>query len=120
MEYFKANDWNSVTSAVSKDNADGYSVFGSYQFDPQWGVFGRYEHVSPKTDSTIGLGQLSKPRDTYYNFGVSYSPTKIVDFALVYKHDRVGDGTLATSNGTIGGADKGTYNEIGLWGQLRW
>jgi hypothetical protein len=120
VEYFKANDWNSVTSAVSKDNADGYSVFGSYQFDPQWGVFGRYEHVSPKTDSTIGLGQLSKPRDTYYNFGVSYSPTKIVDFALVYKHDRVGDGTLATSNGTIGGADKGTYNEIGLWGQLRW
>jgi hypothetical protein len=120
VEYFKANDWNTVSSATTKDDANGYSVFGSYQFNPEWGVFGRWEKVSPQTDSTTGLGTLAKPRDTYYNFGISYSPAKIVDFALVYKHDRVANGFLSTSNGTIGGLDNGTYDEIGLWGQLRW
>jgi len=48
-----------------------------------------------------------------------------VNFALVYKHDAVDNGFIADSNGTIGGlvnalGSKGTYNEIGLWGQVRW
>jgi len=41
----------------------------------------------------------------------------------VYKHDDATNGTLATSNGTIGttvpGAS-GAYNEIGLFTQLKW
>jgi len=52
---------------------------------------------------------------------------KIVDLALVYKHDQVDNGTYGTQYGTIGGANpagsltggKGTVNEIGLFGQLR-
>jgi hypothetical protein len=52
---------------------------------------------------------------------------KIVDLALVYKHERVQNGTLGTQNGTIGGANptgsltggRGTYDEFGLFGQLR-
>ncbi len=50
---------------------------------------------------------------------MTYSPAKIVDLSLVYKRDQVDDGTFATSNGTIGGVDKGTYDEVGLFGQFR-
>ena len=45
---------------------------------------------------------------------------QIVDLALVYKRDEVTNGSLSTSNGVIGGVNKGTYDEIGLFGQLRW
>jgi hypothetical protein len=120
VEYFSARDWNSVTSASpSFDRADGYSGFASWQFDPQWSVFGRYDWVRPKNLADNDF------KDNYYNLGISYSPTKIVDFALVYKHETGGDGFIATSNGTIGGlldapGSNGKYNEIGLWGQLRW
>jgi predicted porin len=120
VEYFKTNNWNTVASTSAKDDADGVSIFGSYQFDPEWGVFGRYDWVNPTTTSTITGFQTANPTDRYFNVGVSYSPAKIVDFALVYKHDKVHNGTMSTSNGTIGGAYDGTYNEIGLWGQLRW
>jgi hypothetical protein len=64
-------------------------------------------------------------KDNYFNVGISYSPAKIVDFALVYKRDKADNGFLSTSNGTIGGlaqalGSNGTYDEIGLFGQVRW
>jgi hypothetical protein len=125
VEYFHANDFFSVT-ANRTDEADGYSVFASYQFDPQWSVFGKYEWVQPESSSAALLG-TSGPnehmRDGYFNIGVQYSPAKIVDIALVYKHDHGDGGFLSTSNGTIGGLGGGTdgdYDEIGIWGQLRW
>jgi len=37
---------------------------------------------------------------------------------LVYKHDKVKNGTLSTSNGTMGGPAHGSYDEFGLWGQF--
>ena len=119
VEYFYTDDWNSVTSTTSSDNARGVSVFGSYQFDPQWGVFGRYDWVNPTVKNLAGV-QTSDVKDKYFNVGISYSPAKIVDFALVYKHEQTDGGTIGTSNGTIGGAVDGNYNEIGLFGQFRW
>jgi hypothetical protein len=113
VEYFSAEDWNTVTS-VAADKSDGYSVFGSYRWDEKWSVFGRFDDVTPKKDLTPNLG------DKYFNIGVTYSPTKIVDLALVYKRDKIDNGSLSTSNGTIGGATDGTYDELGLFGQLRW
>ncbi|MBS0276922.1 MAG: hypothetical protein JSR81_04825 [Proteobacteria bacterium] len=118
VEYFSANDWNNVASPTG-DRAYGYSPFASYQFTPEWAVFGRYDWVKPNKDTN------SAKRNTYYNFGIEYTPAKIVNFALVYKHDSVNNGFIGDSNGTIGGladaiGSKGTYNEIGLWGQLRW
>ncbi len=116
VEYFDANDWNDVTQAnpLLTNNSKGYSVFGSAKFTDQFGVFGRYDWVKPKEDTSPTL------KDNYFNVGVSYSPAKIVDFALVYKHDKVENGSIATSNGTIGGSVDGTYDELGLWSQFRW
>ena len=113
VEYFAAKNWGNVTTAGT-DKADGYSVFGSYNVTDKIAVFGRYDFVKPNKDTVDGK------KDDYFNVGVSYSPAKIVDFALVYKRDKIVDGTLSTSNGTIGGSDKGTYDEVGLFGQFRW
>lgn len=116
VDYFEATDFNNVTT-IASDQAVGVSPFASYQFAPKWGVFGRYDFVQPNKNTNPDL------KDNYFNVGVAYSPTKIVDFALVYKRDRAGDGSLSTSNGTIGGLTRttsGTYDEVGIFGQFRW
>jgi len=115
-EYFSQNNWNAVTSATS-DNGDGYSVFANYQFTPEWGVFGRYDDTKPEKKLLPGY------HNKYYNFGIEYTPTKIVNLSLVYKHDEGKNGVFTDQNGPIGGTGldpKGHYDEIGLFGQLRW
>lgn len=112
VEYFSAEDWNNVTTTGS-DKSKGYSLFGSFGFTDKISAFGRYDWVKPNEDTA------DDKKDNYYNIGLTYSPAKIVDFSLVYKHDSVENGTLSTSNGVIGGSDKGTYDEIGLFGQFR-
>ncbi|HWI85303.1 MAG TPA: hypothetical protein VNT42_03120 [Sphingomonas sp.] len=120
VEYYHAKNWNNVTTAT-EDKADGWSAFGNVNFNKTWSVFGKYEWVKPTKLSNDNL------KDQYYNLGIQWEPVKIVDLALVYKHDNVKNGTFGTQNGTIGGPNptgsltggKGSYNEIGLYGQLR-
>jgi len=116
VEYFAAWDWMNVTTPTS-DRSDGVSAFASYQFVPRWTVFGRYDYVKPNRETNSDL------TDNYFNTGITFSPTKIVDFSLVYKRDHAGDGNLSTANGTIGGLDtmsSGTYDEVGMFGRFRW
>jgi hypothetical protein len=114
VEYFHAKNWLNVTGPVG-DTADGWSAFGSFAFNKQFSVFGRYDWVKPKKDASPDL------KDRYFNVGVNYKPIKELDLALVYKRDRAKNGFLSTSNGTIGGIDNltgGTYDEVGLFGQF--
>lgn len=113
FEYFKANDWNDITTPTS-DSAEGLGGFASYKFLPEFSAFGRYDYVTPnqKTDDRL--------HDNYYNLGVTWSPAKVVDLSLVYKHDHASNGTIATSNGVIGGTVSGNYSEIGLFTQVKW
>jgi hypothetical protein len=111
VEYFWAKNWTTVTSPLT-DKADGWSAFGSYAFMPQFAVFGRYDHVKPSHDLNPAL------KDDYFNAGLDYKPLPPLDLAVVYKHDKVKNGTLSTSNGTIGGPAHGSYDEFGLWGQF--
>jgi hypothetical protein len=115
-EYFWASDWNDVTQANPHltNRSAGYSVFGSFNFTDQIAVFGRYDWVKPKESTT------PSETDNYFNVGVSYRPIKIVDFALVYKRDKLDNGLFNTSNGLIGGVHTGTYDEIGLFTQVKW
>ena len=115
-EYFYASDWNDVKQAnpALTNTSEGWSTFGTFKFTPLFSIFGRYDWVKPKQDTA------STFKDNYYDFGVTYSPAKIVDLSLVYKHDQVDNGLLSTQNGTIGGVHQGTYNEIGLFTQFRW
>jgi hypothetical protein len=120
VEYLNATDYTAVTSKAP-DQAEAYSVFGSYQLTPMWAVFGRFDHTDPNQKTA------PSKTDNYYNLGLGYTPTKGVDLSLVYKHDKVDDGTFSTSNGTIGnsttiaaGPNNGTYDEIGLFAQLKY
>jgi hypothetical protein len=114
VEYFAAKNWNNVNT-VATDKSDGWSTFGSFAFTPKIGAFGRYDWVKPNRDTNPAL------HDHYFNFGLDYKPLGPLDLALVYKRDRANNGFLSTSNGTIGGltnTTSGTYNEVGLFGQL--
>ena len=113
IEYFNAENWSNVTS-VTSDSSEGWSGFASYKLMPEFALFGRYDYVTPNRKTNEAL------HDRYYNFGVTWSPAKIVDLSLVYKHDEAGHGTIPTSNGMIGGSKGGTYSEVGLFTQLRW
>lgn len=114
LEYFAAKNWTQSNPLLADVKAEGFSAFGSVKFMEKWSAFGRYDWV--KTNKTINT------RDEYFNVGIQYSPAKIVDLALVYKRDVAENGTVGTSNGTIGAAgvgSRGTYDEIGLFGQFR-
>jgi hypothetical protein len=112
-EYFQAKNWNNVTS-VASDKADGESVWASYNFTDQWGVFGRYDNAKTSKDLLPNL------KDKYFNVGVVSHPRKNIDVAFVYKNDKVdGGGVVATSNGNIGGVRDGKYDEFGFWAQVQ-
>ena len=119
-EYFQTKDWSNVATLV-EDKSTGYSVFGNVNPIPKWSAFGRYDWVKP-TELTNG-----NLKDHYFNVGLQYEPVKIVDLALVYKRDVANNGLFGTQNGQIGGPNaagtlvggRGTYDEIGLFGQLR-
>ena len=114
VEYFAAKNWNNVNT-VGTDKSDGWSAFGSFAFTPKIAAFGRYDWVKPNRDTNPNL------HDHYFNVGLNYKPIAPLDLAVVYKRDRANNGFLSTSNGTIGGvnnATDGTYNELGVFGQL--
>lgn len=111
IEYFAAKNWNTVTTNTV-DKSDGWSAFGSFAFTPQIVAFGRFDWVKPSKDINPAL------KDHYFNLGLDYKPLPPLDFALVYKRDRADHGTINTSNGLIGGPAYGTYDEVGLFGQL--
>ncbi|MDE2405363.1 MAG: hypothetical protein KGM17_11915 [Sphingomonadales bacterium] len=134
-EVFYAKDWNNVAvdpaaAARSRDAALGWSLFGNVAIAPRWSAFARHDHVAP---SRINLPAM---RDRYVNLGVQWEPARAVDLALVWKHETVSGGALATQNGTIGCAitatpvffaaatpttcaGNGTYSEFGLFTQVK-
>ena len=124
IEYFRANNWNNITSAAEplpppvtdNDKSHGWSAFGSFAFTPKISVFGRYDWVKPTSFTVAGTDGPVK--DHYFNAGVDYKPIAPLDFALVWKHERASNGFINTSNGNIGGLDRGKYDEVGLFGQL--
>jgi hypothetical protein len=99
-----------VQSSTTGDGANGISAFASYQFLPEWALFGRFDSVDPN-DKTAATR-----KSTYFNVGLGWTPVKTVDLSIFYKHDGVSNDMVSTGNGTIGGATNGSYNEIGLFG----
>jgi hypothetical protein len=138
-EYFQAKNYKTVkdldmsaygTSSIVtssgkppvSDKADGFSGWASYAFaNDHWSVFARYDESKLSKDVAPNL------KDKYFNVGIAYKPIKQLDFALVYKNEKVENGSTSVSggnaNGTIliGGATaagNGTYDEIGVF--ARW
>jgi hypothetical protein len=112
---------NTATVAPVSDKADGVSSYAAYSFPGnKWSVFARYDTAKLSKDIAPRL------KDTYLNAGVAYKPLKTLDFALVYKHEKVSNGSTSVSgadaNGsyTIGGANggrDGKFDEFGVFAQ---
>jgi hypothetical protein len=121
-EYMWAsNDTTGQIINKPSDTAEGWEIFGNVNLAPQWQIFGRYDRVKPSQDLHARL------ENTYYNVGIQYEPVKIVDFALVYKHDSIEHGAFSDQNfatlvpnGVAAVTVNGTYDEVGLFGQFRW
>ncbi len=115
-EYFHANDWSDVTQTnpALTNKTEGWSGWASFAFTKQLSLFGRYDWVKPKDTTAPTLA------NNYFNVGLQFEPVKIVDLSLVYKQDKVKNGTFATQNGTIGGVHNGTYDEVGLFAQVKY
>ena len=138
VEYFNARNYKTVntltasalgTSSVVNtaligpisDKADGISSYASYSLlNNQISVFARFDTAKLSKEVAPSL------KDTYFNVGVAYKPLKTLDFALVYKNEKVENGSTSISgadaNGsyTIGGATgsrDGKFEEIGLYAQ---
>jgi len=137
VEYFTAKNYKTVNSLAASvygtssvvaasattvpvsDKADGESAFVSYNFNSQLSAFGRYDHAKLSKDVAPDL------KDDYFNIGVAYKPLKTIDLALVYKNEKVKNGTNtisgADANGsyTIGGASAhdGHFDEVGFYAQ---
>jgi hypothetical protein len=136
VEYFNARNYKTVntltalgtSSVVSttpiapiSDKADGISSYASYTFPGnQYSVFARFDTAKLSKEVAPNL------KETYINAGVAYKPLKTLDFALVYKHEKVENGSTSISgadaNGsyTIGGANgsrDGKFDEVGLYVQ---
>jgi hypothetical protein len=110
-------DYEGRISAAYQGFHHGVSGFGSYYFLPQWAAFARYDSVATNTRTAPGKN------NEYYTLGLTWSPIRIVDFSVAYKHDAVRGGSFTDANGAIGsatGAMRGTYNEFGVWGDLQW
>jgi hypothetical protein len=111
-EYFEAKNWDQVLTPET-DKADGYSIWGSIKVKNDLALFARYDDVSPSKTLQPAL------ENTYFNVGLAYSPRPKIDLALVYKQDKVENGSFTTTNGTVGGLREGKHEEIGLWNQLQ-
>ncbi|HJU25413.1 MAG TPA: carbohydrate porin [Rhodanobacteraceae bacterium] len=101
-EWFRADDWNNVNTTVT-DSADGWSLWGSYDFAAA-SVFARYDRVNPSKDIDPSL------RDTYYNLGVAFPVTKGVRVAVAYKNERLKDDSSTDVR----------TREFGAWGEVKW
>src|SRR5262249_47974052 len=111
---------STATSIPVADEADGESAWVSYSFTPEYSVFGRYDHAKLSKDVAPNL------KDDYFNIGAAYKPLKTLDLAVVYKNERVKNGTNTISGGnangsyTLGGANgtrDGHFDEVGVYAQ---
>jgi hypothetical protein len=116
-EYMWANaDVNAAQiTAATADKSVGYEVFANINVAPKLMIFGRYDWLKPRETTNPQL------LNTYWNIGVQYEPVKIVDFALVYKHDQIDHGSFADQNFATNASNvHAVYDEVGIWGQFRW
>ncbi|MBU6416988.1 MAG: carbohydrate porin [Xanthomonadaceae bacterium] len=100
-EWFRASNWNNVTTTLS-DAADGWSLWGSYDFGPA-SVFARYDRAKPSKDLNPNL------KDTYYNAGVAFPITKGVKVAVAYKDEKLTDNAAINTHS----------REIGAWAEVK-
>ena len=118
VEYFTESNWNCVTvgscGVPKADKGYGYSAFGSFNFSPKLSVFGRYD--SGKPSQTL----IPSEKINYFNIGLNYEPVKVIDLALVYKHDEAKGTAISYSDANTSFSGTGShYDEVGVFAQYK-
>ena len=119
-EYVYAKNLQSVTK-TTEDKYNGWSAFAQYNITPKWQVFGRADWIRYTPNIATG----ASVSNYYWNAGIQWQPAKLVDISLAYKRDttfNLGGGTMTAQylgTGTLGGANYGTYDEVGLFGYFK-
>lgn len=103
-EYFTADNFSKAAiTTTATDKADGYSVFGSYDFgDTGYSVFGRYDSAKPSKDIA------PSEQDKYYNAGFAWKSDNNITWAVAYKADKLDNG-----------AKEAKMDEIGVWALVK-
>lgn len=94
-EYFQSSNWKNVLTPM-EDKADGYSLWGSWDFTDRFSVFGRYDHakLSKNLDPTL--------TDKYFNLGLQWDVRKGLKVAAVYKNENLKDDKKETKTDEFG------------------
>ena len=103
-EWFNADNFSKAAiTGPAGDKADGYSLFGSYDFpDTAWSLFARYDSAKPSKD----LAPAEK--DKYWNLGFAWKISGNLTWALAYKREE-----LSNTGGEL------KNEELGIWGQVK-
>lgn len=101
-EWFRADNWKNLTS-VRSDAADGWSLWGSYEF-AHIAMFARYDHadLSKRIDPDLS--------SQYWNAGLAIPLAAGFRVALAHKHERLRNGSTLDVR----------TRETGVWGELKW
>jgi predicted porin len=114
VEYYSVKNFTNVVITAATPETDkqhGVSGFAGWNFLPNASVFARYDDTKLHTHETTQPSQEDTKK--YLQAGVSYSPRKNVDFALVYKNTKTdADYTTATNTAV-------KTNEIGVFSQVK-
>ncbi len=104
VEWFSADNFSkAAVTGPAVDKADGWSLFGSYDFPgSDYSVFARYDNAKPSKD----LAPAEK--DKYCNLGFAWKSSTNLTWAVAYKHEKL------TNTGT-----ESKNQELGIWGQVR-
>ena len=129
-EYVFAKNLKTVASAPgtagspagvgTEDKTEGFSVFGKFNFTPKLAAIGRYDWVKylPNENATA----LTNSHDHFFFAGLQYEPYKFIDLTLLYKRELVnsnGGAGLTTFDVTPVANARTTYDEVGLFGQVK-
>ena len=77
-------------------------------------MFGRYD--SGKPSQTL----IPSEKINYFNIGLNYEPVKVIDLALVYKHDEAKGTAISYSDANTSFSGTGShYDEVGVFAQYK-
>ena len=104
VEYFRADNFSkTLVIGPAEDKADGWSLFGSYDFPgTDYSVFARYDSAKPSKD----LAPAEK--DKYWNLGLACKTSANLTWAVAYKHEKLSNTGSETKS-----------DELGVWGQVK-
>jgi hypothetical protein len=102
--YISQKSDDKTTGLTTKSS--GYDVWGYYNFNSDFGIFGQYDYLKDKKD-----GSVAEEKITRYIAGLEYTVRKNIRFSLVARAWKITD-ALFNPGAEIKNATYGIYSEV--------